>query len=161
MKEPLFSACDCSGAGARNEICHPADGQCECESNFAGRQCDECNHGFYYYPSCYSKFVFQFNGRRASCENISACDCDAQGTEEEICDKENGKCICKEGFGGSRCDRWKLLFLMRQAVTGNRLDLSQMRARMVRLAELQTLRVFRGWIRFRDLRCIQWTMPML
>lgn len=32
------------------------------------------------------------------------CDCDVQGTTEEVCDKENGRCICREGFGGSRCD---------------------------------------------------------
>ena len=35
----------------------------------------------------------------------SACDCDAKGTIEEVCDKSNGQCLCKEGFGGPRCDR--------------------------------------------------------
>lgn len=33
------------------------------------------------------------------------CDCDVQGTEEEVCNKESGTCICREGFGGPRCDQ--------------------------------------------------------
>lgn len=32
------------------------------------------------------------------------CDCDIKGTREGICDKDNGKCLCKEGYGGKRCD---------------------------------------------------------
>jgi hypothetical protein len=35
----------------------------------------------------------------------SDCDCDPLGTVPEICSKSSGKCICKEGFGGPRCDR--------------------------------------------------------
>ncbi len=37
--------------------------------------------------------------------NVSACDCDPKGTTDEVCDKRNGQCLCKEGFGGPRCDR--------------------------------------------------------
>lgn len=33
------------------------------------------------------------------------CQCDIHGTEEEICHKETGECLCKEGYGTSRCDR--------------------------------------------------------
>ena len=34
-----------------------------------------------------------------------ACNCDTQGTVEEICNKETSECLCKEGFNGSpRCD---------------------------------------------------------
>jgi laminin alpha 3/5 len=33
------------------------------------------------------------------------CGCKNEGTVEEICDKSTGKCLCKEGFGGSAiCD---------------------------------------------------------
>ena len=44
------------------------------------------------------------------CSNFSRsffidCDCDHEGTESEICNKESGQCICREGFGGPRCDR--------------------------------------------------------
>ena len=34
-----------------------------------------------------------------------ACECDQQGTVDEICNPMNGQCICKEGFDGPHCDR--------------------------------------------------------
>lgn len=36
---------------------------------------------------------------------ITDCNCDPRGTIKEICDKENGMCICKPGYGGARCDQ--------------------------------------------------------
>ena len=33
------------------------------------------------------------------------CDCDVKGTVSEICDKNNGRCLCKPGYGGARCDQ--------------------------------------------------------
>lgn len=33
------------------------------------------------------------------------CNCDARGTKQGICDKNDGVCLCKEGYGGSRCDQ--------------------------------------------------------
>ncbi|KAF6202105.1 hypothetical protein GE061_004503, partial [Apolygus lucorum] len=33
------------------------------------------------------------------------CSCDVRGAVEGICDKQNGTCLCKEGFDGSRCDQ--------------------------------------------------------
>lgn len=33
------------------------------------------------------------------------CNCDNKGTESEVCSKETGSCICKEGYGGPRCDQ--------------------------------------------------------
>ena len=34
-----------------------------------------------------------------------ACNCDTQGTIEAICSNQTGTCMCKEGFGGDRCDQ--------------------------------------------------------
>ena len=36
---------------------------------------------------------------------ISACNCDASGSTEEVCTKSLGNCLCKEGYGGERCDQ--------------------------------------------------------
>ena len=37
--------------------------------------------------------------------NFSECDCNPEGTTADFCDTETGQCICKDGFGGSRCDQ--------------------------------------------------------
>ncbi len=37
--------------------------------------------------------------------NFADCDCDLQGTVSEVCEKQSGQCLCKEGFGGPRCDK--------------------------------------------------------
>ena len=36
---------------------------------------------------------------------LSVCSCDPAGTEDEICDKAVGSCLCKQNFTGERCDR--------------------------------------------------------
>ena len=35
---------------------------------------------------------------------LAACQCDAAGSTEEVCTKSLGNCLCKEGYGGERCD---------------------------------------------------------
>lgn len=40
-----------------------------------------------------------------SSNSIVDCKCDLFGTEEEVCDKVTGSCLCKEGYGGPRCDQ--------------------------------------------------------
>lgn len=34
-----------------------------------------------------------------------ACDCDFRGTEGPGCDKTSGRCLCRPGFTGPRCDQ--------------------------------------------------------
>ena len=36
--------------------------------------------------------------------SISVCACDPTGAVEEICDKTDGECLCKDNFNGLRCD---------------------------------------------------------
>ena len=50
-----FSACECNMIGSQNDVCNLGDGQCECKTNYAGRQCDECQKGYYSYSSCYGE----------------------------------------------------------------------------------------------------------
>lgn len=36
---------------------------------------------------------------------IADCNCDVKGTLPGVCDKSNGQCLCKPGYGGPRCDQ--------------------------------------------------------
>lgn len=36
---------------------------------------------------------------------MADCNCDISGTVAEVCDKSLGKCLCKEGYGGPKCDQ--------------------------------------------------------
>ncbi|XP_039878777.1 laminin subunit alpha-5 isoform X1 [Simochromis diagramma] len=81
--------CNCSHAGiiAPDVSCDTLSGQCRCQNNIVGRQCDRCAPGFYGYPNC------------------RPCDCNEAGAEEEVCDPSTGQCLCKENVQGPRCDQ--------------------------------------------------------
>ncbi len=51
-----FLACECNPIGSQNNACDRETGQCQCQRNYGSRQCEECNDGFYNYPSCSSKY---------------------------------------------------------------------------------------------------------
>lgn len=56
---------------------------------------------FYEYHPKQTQFT-----KKTTFQLFTGCNCDPQGTEEEVCDKVNGICVCQEGFGGSpRCDK--------------------------------------------------------
>ena len=60
----------------------------------------QCQPGYYgtaKYISCPTKEAPQ----TAKCE---ACNCDPTGSESELCDDITGKCTCKAGFYGDKCE---------------------------------------------------------
>ncbi|KFO19671.1 Laminin subunit beta-3 [Fukomys damarensis] len=70
-------------------------GQCPCREGFGGlmcnaaaaiRQCPDRTHG-------------------DAATGCRACDCDFRGTEDPGCDKVSGRCLCRAGFTGRRCDQ--------------------------------------------------------
>ncbi|MXQ94574.1 hypothetical protein E5288_WYG008704 [Bos mutus] len=69
-------------------------GQCACREGFGGltcraaaiRQCPDRTYG----------------DAAAGCR---ACDCDFRGTEGPGCDKASGRCLCRPGLTGPRCDQ--------------------------------------------------------
>ncbi|CAH2303158.1 laminin subunit alpha-5 isoform X1 [Pelobates cultripes] len=87
--------CNCNGNTDSNMLfsdCDPLSGMCSgCMFNTAGPHCEICAPGFY--------------GDAVSAKNCTRCDCSVCGTES--CDQRTGRCLCKAGVTGSRCDRCK------------------------------------------------------
>ena len=93
-------ACECFGAGTiENENlnenlddiqCDLNNGQCNCKTNVIGRQCNECENGYWNITSG--------NG-------CIDCKCDMLGAKHKFCDKESGQCACKPGVMGLKCDQ--------------------------------------------------------
>ncbi len=177
--------CSCDQIGSTSSYCEPSDGQCQCRRNFGGRDCGQCEAGFYDYPSCTGQYIMVL-GITFSSQNdyllgllsrsygraplvglvvgyfdpwyptyyhhqvsltfldrivftkmtitvlfkqskpvktklfklyikcmqlkwyflyLLACDCDQYGSTPEICDIDSGICLCRENYGGARCDR--------------------------------------------------------
>nr|XP_023652916.1 laminin subunit alpha-2 isoform X2 [Paramormyrops kingsleyae] len=80
--------CQCHGNGSLSEVCHHETGQCSCKEHVIGRQCDKC------VPNCW------WDAGRQVCR---PCSCSPVGAMSRRCDLE-GRCICKPGFSGRRCD---------------------------------------------------------
>ncbi|GAA6214860.1 laminin subunit alpha-2 isoform X1 [Lates japonicus] len=80
--------CQCHTNGSVYEVCNKETGQCPCKENVVGRQCDECM------PNCW------WDAERQEC---MPCHCSPHGSISQRCDVE-GRCICRPGFVGRRCD---------------------------------------------------------
>ncbi|XP_044075483.1 laminin subunit gamma-2 [Siniperca chuatsi] len=81
--------CDCNG---RSRYClRDAQGlHCvDCQGNTEGRHCERCKDGFY------------LEGAGLSC---APCLCNPTGSVSATCDSR-GRCTCKEGVTGEKCDR--------------------------------------------------------
>ncbi|WAR24784.1 LAMA-like protein [Mya arenaria] len=83
---PNECQCNSNGVMDGDMNCEQDSGQCRCRPGIGGRKCDYCIAGFYSFPYC------------------QECDCDYDGTMDEICDPANGACICKDNVIGPRCD---------------------------------------------------------
>ncbi|XP_012934029.1 laminin subunit beta-3 isoform X2 [Heterocephalus glaber] len=87
--------CACDPHTSLSSQCNQFTGQCPCREGFGGltcnaaaaiRQCPDRTHG----------------DAGTGCR---ACDCDFRGTEDPGCDKVSGRCLCRPGFTGRRCDQ--------------------------------------------------------
>ncbi|KAL5277341.1 LAMC3 family protein [Megaselia abdita] len=70
--------------------CDQLTGNCNCKPNVIGRDCNECEPGFFN--------IVSGNG----CEN---CFCDPIGSYNSTCDRFSGQCFCKPGVTGKHCDK--------------------------------------------------------
>lgn len=86
--------CACDPRNSLSPQCNQFTGQCPCREGFGGlmcnsaaiRQCSDRTHG-------------------DVATGCRACDCDFRGTEGPGCDKSSGRCLCRPGITGTRCDQ--------------------------------------------------------
>lgn len=79
--------CTCHVNGSMSDICDSGTGQCDCQSKFTGRRCDNCQTGY--------SFI------ELGCV---PCDCNLGGSENDLCNPNTGQCNCKSGVNGIKCD---------------------------------------------------------
>ncbi|KAM7367225.1 hypothetical protein PAMP_015142 [Pampus punctatissimus] len=95
--------CMCYSMGTAPQACSSPDecqcdrrsGQCSCQPNVVGQNCDRCA-------------VDTWN--IASGTGCQHCDCDPVHSFGSACDVVTGQCLCKPGFGGRTCRECKELF---------------------------------------------------
>ncbi|NXQ62581.1 LAMB3 protein, partial [Anthoscopus minutus] len=86
--------CACHPHGSHSPHCNQFTGQCPCRDGFTGQTCSALGQ-----QQCPPR---HYRDARGGC---TECDCDFQGTEEEGCDKAAGRCLCRAGVTGPRCDQ--------------------------------------------------------
>ena len=99
LTELKCHACECYAPGSieseninenLDDIqCDLNNGQCNCKPNVIGRQCNECESGFWNITS------------GSGCVD---CKCDMLGAINKSCDRQSGQCFCKPGVTGLKCD---------------------------------------------------------
>ncbi|XP_034038770.1 laminin subunit gamma-1 [Thalassophryne amazonica] len=87
--DPAGLRCECNGNSASCVFDGSALRCVDCHGNTEGRHCERCKNGFYQ------------QGAEKSC---TACRCNIAGSVSSRCDSR-GRCSCKEGVTGEKCDR--------------------------------------------------------
>uniref|UniRef100_A0A667ZLV8 Laminin subunit alpha 3 n=1 Tax=Myripristis murdjan TaxID=586833 RepID=A0A667ZLV8_9TELE len=80
--------------------CEMGSGRCICKPEFSGENCDRCADGYYGFPQIHICFPSTPSSNHALC----LCVCDYSGSVHEVCDA-SGRCLCRHGVEGERCDR--------------------------------------------------------
>ncbi|XP_066466960.1 laminin subunit gamma-3 [Tiliqua scincoides] len=89
--------CDCNprGSAHRLETCDHVTGQCACLSHVAGRNCGQCEEGYYDLQA------------GIGCKR---CTCHPVGSKHGYCHPLTGQCVCQLGVEGLSCDRCQANF---------------------------------------------------
>uniref|UniRef100_A0A1I8GFS7 Laminin N-terminal domain-containing protein n=1 Tax=Macrostomum lignano TaxID=282301 RepID=A0A1I8GFS7_9PLAT len=66
-----------------------------CRHNTAGRNCQYCRPGYH------RNWLAAVDSVRV----CTLCNCHPLGSTSGICDRDTGRCVCKSGVGGEKCDR--------------------------------------------------------
>ncbi|XP_016112626.1 laminin subunit gamma-1-like [Sinocyclocheilus grahami] len=88
-------ACNVAGTSGSLNDCHPDTGKCVCLSHVTGRDCGQCETGY-------------FNLQPGlGCE---MCNCNPIGSSSSACHPITGQCMCRTGVEGLSCDTCRMGF---------------------------------------------------
>ncbi|KAI4893038.1 hypothetical protein NFI96_020157, partial [Prochilodus magdalenae] len=88
-------ACNPSGTSISSNECDPDTGRCLCLSHVTGRDCSQCEAGY-------------FNLQPGvGCER---CNCNPVGSSSPACHPTTGQCMCRTGVEGIACDVCRMAF---------------------------------------------------
>ncbi|XP_064483526.1 agrin-like isoform X2 [Ornithodoros turicata] len=88
------SVCRCNRLGALGPTCDPASAQCACKPGVGGLRCDRCQPGYW----GLHRISDGVNG-------CSPCRCHPMGSVRDDCEQMTGRCVCKHGVRGMKCDQ--------------------------------------------------------
>ncbi|XP_015786514.1 agrin-like [Tetranychus urticae] len=87
------SLCNCNRFGSYALTCDPNTYQCHCKPGVGGLQCDRCEAGFW--------GLHKISEGNAGC---IPCSCNMNGSVRDDCEQMTGRCICKHGLQGMKCN---------------------------------------------------------
>ncbi|XP_687343.5 laminin subunit gamma-3 [Danio rerio] len=88
-------ACNVAGTSGSPNDCHPNTGNCVCLGHVTGRDCGQCEAGY-------------FNLQPGlGCE---MCNCNPIGSLSSACHPITGQCMCRTGVEGMSCDTCRMGF---------------------------------------------------
>nr|pir hypothetical protein T13C2.5 - Caenorhabditis elegans [Caenorhabditis elegans] len=88
----VLDSCQCNRVGSFGHTCDET-GQCKCRPGVAGIKCDHCLPSFW--------GIHLIAQGALSCR---PCGCSAFGSSRSDCEQTTGKCECKNGALGDKCD---------------------------------------------------------
>ncbi|XP_062863133.1 usherin [Trichomycterus rosablanca] len=94
--ENACKPCECNLAGTvrGSQECDQTGGQCKCKRRVSGRECNQCQRGYY-------------KLQEELADGCLTCNCHVAGTEwpHITCHQDSGQCQCKSNVIGPTCDR--------------------------------------------------------
>lgn len=82
---------------------------CTCPHGVDSPRCDKCLPGFWAYTTfgCLGQYILYFFHHHVQLQRDCLpldCGCAIMGSDKGKCDSYTGKCTCKPGFSGDKCE---------------------------------------------------------
>ncbi|XP_074597901.1 agrin-like isoform X2 [Brevipalpus obovatus] len=86
--------CNCNRHGSTSLSCDPVTKQCSCKPAVGGLKCDRCEPGYW------GLNQISLDGT----SGCTPCGCNIYGSVRDDCEQTTGRCVCKNGSIGMKCD---------------------------------------------------------